>query len=100
MPSRSDAAPRELAIRVRDAEAEREVERAARREWDERLAGLDRPALVVRGEHDPVVPQRWAGEAARFARCEPAVVDGAGHAAPYERPHEVARLVVARARSV
>lgn len=59
----------------------------------ERLQQLRIPALVIRGARDPVVPQRWAEEAARLARAELVVIEGAGHAAPFVRPEQVASAI-------
>lgn len=59
-----------------------------------KLPGIRVPALVVRGEHDPLVPERWAEEAAALlplGRLE--VVAGAAHAAHYTAPRAVAGLV-------
>ena len=51
--------------------------------------------LVVRGERDPIVPQRWAEElAARFPDGHLAVVAGAPHAVNYAAPDELARLTL------
>jgi len=60
----------------------------------ERLRALDLPVTIVRGSHDPVVPQRWAQEAAALARARLVVVPGAGHAAPWEEPGAVAGAVL------
>ncbi len=95
------ASPRLLAIALRDYRRTglrlllRESAAALDEPIVERLKELRTPALVVRGGRDPVVPQRWAEEAARLANAELAVVPDAGHAAPYARPHDVARLIVA-----
>lgn len=66
----------------------------------ERLSQLSPPLLVVRGEHDPVVPQTWAEEVARLAAGRLEVVPGAGHASVASRPDEVARLVAAYVEDV
>jgi 2-hydroxy-6-oxonona-2,4-dienedioate hydrolase len=59
-----------------------------------KLPRLDVPALVIRGGRDPVVPQRWAEEAAALlphGRLE--TVPGAAHACHYTAPQAVAGLV-------
>lgn len=59
----------------------------------ERLRRLEVPTLIVCGEHDPVVPRRWAADAAEVARGRLCVVAGAGHATPYEAPETLARII-------
>lgn len=52
-----------------------------------KLPLLDLPVLVVRGEHDRIVPQRWAEEAARrLPRGRLVVLAGGAHAAHFGRP--------------
>jgi 2-hydroxy-6-oxonona-2,4-dienedioate hydrolase len=59
-----------------------------------KLPDLDVPALVVRGEHDPVVPQRWAEEAAELLpRGRLAVIPGEAHACHFTAPGAVAELI-------
>lgn len=42
------------------------------------------PTMLVRGEKDPIVPQRWFDEAARLAHAKrTAVIAGWGHAVQY-----------------
>lgn len=54
---------------------------------EERLPRIEAPALVVRGELDPVVPQRWAEEVADLLpRGELKVIAGAPHALPWDAP--------------
>ncbi len=61
---------------------------------EEKLPAIETPTLVVRGERDPIVPERWAAEVARLLpRGRLAVVPGAGHALNYSRPDDLARLV-------
>ncbi len=60
---------------------------------EEKLPRVGTPAMVVRGEHDHIVPQRWAEEVARSLRTELLVVPGAGHALNYGAPDELLRLV-------
>jgi pimeloyl-ACP methyl ester carboxylesterase len=67
---------------------------ALRDRMEEKLPQVQAPALVIRGEHDPIVPQRWAEEvAALLPHGRLAVVRGAAHVVNYSRPDEVARLV-------
>jgi len=61
---------------------------------EDRLALIEQPVLVVRGERDPFVSEAWAERVARLlpdARL--AVVPGAPHAVHYARPDVVAGLV-------
>ncbi len=63
---------------------------------EEKASAVTAPTLVVRGENDPIVPQRWAEElASRFPKGRLAVVSGGGHALNYSRAQDLARLVVA-----
>ena len=65
------------------------------------LPRVGAPALVVRGERDPICPQRWAEEVARLLpRGELRVVPGAAHAVNANSPEALVRLtldVLARA---
>jgi 2-hydroxy-6-oxonona-2,4-dienedioate hydrolase len=61
---------------------------------EERLPLLRVPAMVVRGERDVVVPQRWAGEVARLLGTPNLVtIPGGSHAVNYGAPAELARSV-------
>lgn len=52
------------------------------------------PTLVVRGGCDPIVPQRWAEEAARLLPAgQLAVIPGATHTAQFSAPQECARVL-------
>jgi 2-hydroxy-6-oxonona-2,4-dienedioate hydrolase len=54
------------------------------------------PVLLVRGEQDRVVPQRWIEELAALApECTVVVVPGAAHAVHYSHPDAVARKIEA-----
>lgn len=60
----------------------------------EAVTGLDRPLLVVAGDHDPIVTREYAQDlaaAAQDGRAE--VFDGVGHLPNLERPDEVNRLL-------
>ena len=60
-----------------------------------KLSRVEQPVLVVRGERDPIVPQRWATEVAgRPANGRLAVVPGAAHAVHWSHPRELRRLAV------
>jgi 2-hydroxy-6-oxonona-2,4-dienedioate hydrolase len=51
--------------------------------------------MLVRGERDPIVPQRWFDEAASLVRAEQvAVIPGWGHAVNYSAPDEVTAAIV------
>jgi pimeloyl-ACP methyl ester carboxylesterase len=58
---------------------------------EEKLPHLTQPTLIVRGEHDPLVPQRWAEEAANLLPHGQLIVipDGA-HAVNYSTPEALA----------
>ena len=61
---------------------------------EQKLSRLAAPALVVRGEWDPIVSQEWSERAAALlpdARL--AVVPGAAHAVNYSHPSVLAALV-------
>ncbi|WP_344953701.1 alpha/beta fold hydrolase [Actinomadura miaoliensis] len=61
---------------------------------EDRLPRVDVPALVVRGEHDAIVPQAWTEEVTRLVPdARLAVVPGSPHMVPYRRPDALARLV-------
>ena len=58
-----------------------------------KLPRLHMPALVVRGEHDPLVPNRWGEEAAALLpHGRLVVLAGHAHAAHYTAPAAVAEL--------
>jgi pimeloyl-ACP methyl ester carboxylesterase len=59
---------------------------------EEKLPSVEAPVLVVRGEHDRIVPQAWAEEVARLARGRLEVLPG-GHALNFTSPDELARVV-------
>lgn len=60
----------------------------------ERLPLITAPALVVRGGRDPIVPQRWAEEAARLLpKGELVTIEGAPHVVNYTTPDAFARVV-------
>jgi pimeloyl-ACP methyl ester carboxylesterase len=59
---------------------------------EEKLPSVEAPVLVVRGEHDRIVPQAWAEEVARLARGRLEVLPG-GHALNFTSPEELARVV-------
>jgi 2-hydroxy-6-oxonona-2,4-dienedioate hydrolase len=56
---------------------------------EDKLPGITAPTLVVRGEKDPLVPQRWAEEVVRrLPRGELRVLPGLGHTINYTAPKE------------
>jgi pimeloyl-ACP methyl ester carboxylesterase len=62
---------------------------------EEKLPGLPKPALVVRGERDPVVSERWAERVARLLpQGRHVVVPGAAHALQYSAPRELADVLI------
>ena len=61
---------------------------------EEKLPHVHVPTLVVRGARDPIVPQRWAEEAARLLpRGRLVVVPGSAHVVNYNAPRVMERLV-------
>ncbi len=59
-----------------------------------KLPQLLMPALVIRGEHDPLSPQSWAEEVAYLLpHGRLAVIPGAPHAANYACPEAFAQLI-------
>ncbi len=62
---------------------------------EQKLPLLGAPTLIVRGESDPIAPQRWAEELVALLPCgRLAVVPGAPHAVNYTSPDELAALVL------
>jgi len=60
---------------------------------EDKARRVQAPTLIVRGERDALVPQRFAAELmARFADGQLAVVPGAPHAVNYAEPLALARL--------
>ncbi len=58
------------------------------------LRRVETPALVVRGEHDPIVPEQWAEQAAQLLpRGRLVTVPAGGHALNYSSPRALARIV-------
>ena len=61
---------------------------------ERKLPEIDTPALVVRGEKDSVVPQRWAEEVAgRLGTDRLLVIPGEGHALNYSAAGELLRRI-------
>lgn len=61
---------------------------------EDKLGALEQPILVVRGERDRFVSERWARElAARAKDGAFATVPGAGHAVNFNSPEALAALV-------
>ena len=62
---------------------------------EERLPGVRQPTLVVRGQHDPFVPQRWAEEVSRLRpTSQLVVIQNAGHAVNHNSPEKLVRAVL------
>lgn len=55
-----------------------------------RLPLVDVPAVVVRGERDPIVPEPWAVRVAELLRAPLVVVPGGAHASHFTHPELVA----------
>jgi 2-hydroxy-6-oxonona-2,4-dienedioate hydrolase len=61
---------------------------------EDKLPRISAPALVVRGEHDHVVPQQWAEEVARrLGAGEVRVIPGTGHAPNYSAADQLMRVI-------
>lgn len=61
---------------------------------EEKLPAVRAPALVVRGERDPIAPQRWAEEVTRLLpRGRLAVIPRGPHCVNYSTPESFARVV-------
>jgi len=61
---------------------------------EDKLPAIEVPGLVLRGERDPVAPQRWVEEVAHLlphARLE--ILPGTAHAANYSAPQDVATAI-------
>ncbi len=60
---------------------------------EDNLVRLAVPTLVVRGERDPLVPQRWGEEATGLLRAARlAVIPGVAHVAHYDAPDRFVHL--------
>jgi pimeloyl-ACP methyl ester carboxylesterase len=60
---------------------------------EDRIRDVTEPVLVLRGEHDPIAPERWVRDLAAAApRGTMAQVPGWGHNAQYPAPHVVGDL--------
>ena len=55
----------------------------------EKLSQVSAPALVLRGEHDPIAPQPFAEEVAKRLDARVVVVPGWGHAVQHSAPDAV-----------
>jgi 2-hydroxy-6-oxonona-2,4-dienedioate hydrolase len=72
----------------------REMKRLFEDRIEDKLARVEAPALVLRGERDTVVPQRWAEEVARRIGADGVlVIPGAGHALNYSAADELMRKI-------
>ena len=72
----------------------RQARHALAHRIEELLPRIGQEAVVVRGAHDRLCPAGWAREAASLLpRGRLATIAGAGHAAHFSHPREVAALV-------
>lgn len=61
---------------------------------EEKLPRVTHPVMLVRGEKDPIVPQRWVDEAARLVGAERVVVIPRwGHAVNYSAARQLAAAI-------
>ncbi len=80
-----DCGPRRVAITYRHG---------LRDAIEEKLPRISVPTVVVRGERDPLVTQRWAEEAtALLSQGRLEVIPGAGHTVNYNSPGRLAGIV-------
>jgi 2-hydroxy-6-oxonona-2,4-dienedioate hydrolase len=72
----------------------REMDVAFADRIEDKLGRISAPSLVLRGERDAIVPQRWAEEVARGIGAGPVeVIRGAGHAVNYSAADELMRRI-------
>jgi pimeloyl-ACP methyl ester carboxylesterase len=64
-------------------------------EWEDGVAKITRPALVLWGREDPFVAPQFAERLAARVRGRLHFFDGCGHFWPHERPKETAELLEA-----
>jgi 2-hydroxy-6-oxonona-2,4-dienedioate hydrolase len=65
-----------------------------------RASRLQAPCLVLRGEHDEIVSQRWVEElASRLPKASVQTIRGAGHALNYNSAPVIAPLIIEFCRS-
>lgn len=63
------------------------VKMALKDRIEDKLPHIVAPSLVIRGEHDPIVPQRWAEEVCRLLpHGQLAVIPGGAHTLNYTAP--------------
>ncbi len=75
------------------ARAREMFDHALEHRTEELLPRIEAPTMVVRGTRDPIVPQRWAEEAARLLPDGTLkIIPGAGHAINYGAPLELHRV--------
>jgi 2-hydroxy-6-oxonona-2,4-dienedioate hydrolase len=74
--------------------------KAVKHDMLERASRLQAPCLVLRGEHDEIVSQRWVEElASRLPRASVQTIRGAGHALNYNSAPVIAPLILEFCRS-
>jgi len=62
---------------------------------EDKLPLVEAPTVVVRGNQDPFVPQRWAEEAAGLLpHGRLVVLEGEPHACHYSAPDRVAQIIL------
>ena len=61
----------------------------------EKLPAIGAPTLIVRGEHDPIVPQRWTELAAKLIPgASHVTIPGAAHAVNFSAPEALVKHVI------
>jgi pimeloyl-ACP methyl ester carboxylesterase len=72
----------------------RQARHALAHRIEELLPAIEQETVVVRGAHDRLCPERWGREAASLLpRGRLLTIAGAGHAAHFSHPREVASVV-------
>lgn len=72
----------------------REMDVAFADRIEDKLPSISMPSLVLRGERDAIVPQRWAEEVARgLGAGGVEVIQGVGHALNYSAADELMRRI-------
>lgn len=70
------------------------IRMALRDRIEERLPQITAPTLVVRGEHDPLVPERWASRVTDLLPCGKLVtLPGCAHTINYTAPDAFVRAM-------
>ncbi|HEX3131286.1 MAG TPA: alpha/beta hydrolase [Thermoanaerobaculia bacterium] len=81
-------------LRAGPSRIRREMDVAFADRIEDKLWRISMPSLVLRGERDAIVPQRWAEEVVRcLGTVDLQVIPGAGHALNYSAADELMRRI-------